>query len=187
MPEAVSADNGRGPSPCGWPAAPDNEHNSEKNTCVAPSPRDTLALGCGSIAVTVEDTDPALPPASPPTRQPPRQHGRGPRSLRRIRAMLAASITRPVPLLAAALLALAPSARADGPARNPEKVDFERHVMGLLGKMGCNAGSCHGSFQGKGGFRLSLFGYDPDFDYQALTRDTQGRRVDRANPDRSLL
>ncbi|MCI0705089.1 MAG: hypothetical protein L0241_28850, partial [Planctomycetia bacterium] len=39
-----------------------------------------------------------------------------------------------------------------------KNVDFERHVMGLLSKVGCNAGSCHGSFQGKNGFRLSLFG-----------------------------
>ena len=42
-----------------------------------------------------------------------------------------------------------------------EKVDFERHIMGLFGRLGCSAGSCHGSFQGKGGLQLSLFGYDP--------------------------
>ena len=59
--------------------------------------------------------------------------------------------------------------------------------MGLFGRMGCNAGSCHGSFQGKGGFRLSLFGYDPDKDYAALTRDGHGRRIDPADPDSSLL
>jgi hypothetical protein len=68
-----------------------------------------------------------------------------------------------------------------------ERVDFERHVMGLFGRMGCNAGSCHGSFQGKGGFRLSLFGYDPEKDYQALTRDVFGRRVNPLDPDNSLL
>src|SRR6516162_10212192 len=68
-----------------------------------------------------------------------------------------------------------------------DKVDFERHVMGIFGKMGCNAGSCHGSFQGKGGFRLSLFGYDPDKDYVALTREALGRRVNSADPDNSLL
>jgi hypothetical protein len=68
-----------------------------------------------------------------------------------------------------------------------EKVDFERHVMGVFGRMGCNSGSCHGSFQGKGGFRLSLFGYDPERDYQALTHEAQGRRLDIGNPDRSLL
>ena len=68
-----------------------------------------------------------------------------------------------------------------------EKVDFERHVMGLLSKVGCNAGSCHGSFQGKNGFRLSLFGYEPDFDFAALTRDNLGRRVNVHKPDESLL
>jgi hypothetical protein len=68
-----------------------------------------------------------------------------------------------------------------------QSVDFERHLVGLFGRMGCNAGSCHGSFQGKGGFRLSLFGYDPDKDYAALTRDVLGRRLDRVDPDRSLL
>ena len=60
-----------------------------------------------------------------------------------------------------------------------EKVDFERHVMGLFGKSGCNNGSCHGSFQGKNGFRLSLFGFDPDKDFAALTREFQGRRIDQ--------
>jgi hypothetical protein len=68
-----------------------------------------------------------------------------------------------------------------------EKVDFERHVMGLLSKVGCNSGSCHGSFQGKNGFRLSLFGFEPGFDHAALTRDNLGRRVDLRNPDNSLL
>src|SRR4029077_17761318 len=64
-----------------------------------------------------------------------------------------------------------------------EKVDFERHVMGLFGRMGCNGGSCHGSFQGKGGFQLSLFGYAPDKDYWHLTRGTLGRRLNPADPD----
>lgn len=66
-------------------------------------------------------------------------------------------------------------------------VDFERHIMGLLSKVGCNLGSCHGSFQGKNGFRLSLFGYEPPFDYVAITRDNLGRRIDRLNPDNSLF
>ncbi len=68
-----------------------------------------------------------------------------------------------------------------------EKVDFERHVMGLLSKVGCNSGSCHGSFQGKNGFRLSLFGFEPGFDHAAITRDNLGRRVDLRTPDNSLL
>jgi hypothetical protein len=67
------------------------------------------------------------------------------------------------------------------------EVDFERHIMGLLSKTGCNAGSCHGSFQGKNGFRLSLFGYEPSIDHASLTRDNLGRRVNLVKPDESLL
>jgi hypothetical protein len=68
-----------------------------------------------------------------------------------------------------------------------ENVDFERHVMGLLSKAGCNSGSCHGSFQGKNGFRLSLFGFDPAMDHAALTRDNLGRRVNLVKPEESLI
>ncbi len=94
-------------------------------------------------------------------------------------------------LLAGAVLALAAApARADIQLPGGgvvHKVDFERHVMGVFGRMGCNSGSCHGSFQGKGGFRLSLFGYDPAKDYLTLTRDLEGRRINLADPDSSLL
>src|SRR4051794_6744165 len=68
-----------------------------------------------------------------------------------------------------------------------DDVDFERHIMGLLGRAGCNMGSCHGSFQGKGGFRLSLFGFEPHKDIAAITRDNMGRRLNPVEPDASLL
>jgi Protein of unknown function (DUF1549)/Protein of unknown function (DUF1553) len=71
--------------------------------------------------------------------------------------------------------------------RRLERVDFERHVAGVLGKAGCNAAACHGSFQGKGGFRLSLFSSDPGKDFRAVARDGGGRRVDAESPDESLL
>jgi hypothetical protein len=71
--------------------------------------------------------------------------------------------------------------------RTIEQVDFERHVMGLLGRFGCASGSCHGSFQGKGGLQMSLFGYDPALDYQNIVRASNGRRLDLTDPDRSLL
>lgn len=95
-------------------------------------------------------------------------------------------------LLVPLVLTLAVSPVQSAPVQMPggiavEKVDFERHLMGVFGRMGCNLGSCHGSFQGKGGFRLSLFGYDPAMDYQALTRDAQGRRLNRTSPEESLL
>jgi hypothetical protein len=109
--------------------------------------------------------------------------------------MHAACITRFGSALAlASVLSLCAPARAGAPApvQMPggvavEKVDFERHVMGLFGRFGCNSGSCHGSFQGKGGFRLSLFGYDPEKDFLALTREAEGRRVNTGDPDASLL
>src|SRR5439155_4388000 len=84
----------------------------------------------------------------------------------------------------------APAASASVPLpgnKVVDKVDFERHVMGLFGRMGCNGGSCHGSFQGKGGFRLSLFGYEPEKDYFAVTREGLARRVTASDPDNSLL
>ncbi len=102
--------------------------------------------------------------------------------------MPAASIARPAALFAFVLFLIGPAhAAPTSGVKTPAKIDFERHVMGLFGKMGCNAAACHGSFQGKGGFRLSLFGYDPDLDYASLTRDIQGRRVNLSDPDNSLL
>lgn len=81
---------------------------------------------------------------------------------------------------------MASPARAETPAKT-QKVDFERHVMGLFGRMGCNSGSCHGSFQGRGGFRLTLFGYDPGKDFEAVAREQMGRRVNPASPEQSLM
>jgi Protein of unknown function (DUF1549)/Protein of unknown function (DUF1553) len=91
-------------------------------------------------------------------------------------------------LAACTLAPAAASAQVELPTGGTiRQVDFERHVMGLLSKAGCNAGSCHGSFQGKNGFRLSLFGYEPAFDHASLTRDNLGRRVNVVKPDESLL
>jgi hypothetical protein len=91
-------------------------------------------------------------------------------------------------LLTCAFLLSTPAAPVELPGgRQIEKVDFERHVVALLGRMGCASGSCHGSFQGKGGLQLSLFGYDPIKDHYALLRDGHGRRVQVSDPDKSLL
>jgi hypothetical protein len=98
------------------------------------------------------------------------------------------------------------SARATGPAEvtisaagktakllvKVEKADappirFVRDIEPVLSKAGCNAGTCHGSAKGKNGFKLSLRGYDPEFDYQALVNDISGRRFNRANVDESLM
>jgi hypothetical protein len=66
-------------------------------------------------------------------------------------------------------------------------VSFVRDVMPAMSKIGCNAGTCHGAAKGKNGFKLSLRGYDPLLDYQALTDDLEGRRFNRAAPEQSLM
>ena len=65
--------------------------------------------------------------------------------------------------------------------------DFIQDVNPVLTKLGCNAGTCHGSAGGKQGFKLSLRGYDPLNDVRALTDDMAARRVNVASPDDSLM
>jgi hypothetical protein len=83
-----------------------------------------------------------------------------------------------------ALLVLLPAlaCAADAP-----KVTFLRDVAPVLNKAGCTQGTCHGAAKGKNGFKLSLRGYDPQFDYEALLYDLSGRRFNRADPARSLM
>ena len=56
-----------------------------------------------------------------------------------------------------------------------ETPDFRQDIVPLLGKLGCNGRACHGSFQGQGGFRLSLFGYDFKSDHEMLTQGDRSR------------
>lgn len=70
---------------------------------------------------------------------------------------------------------------------SPKPVDFIRDVEPFLSKTGCSQGTCHGGQQGKKGFKLSLRGYDPTYDYRALVDDVSGRRFNRANPADSLM
>ncbi len=74
----------------------------------------------------------------------------------------------------------------DQPPRGDEVPDFQKHVSPLLGRLGCNGRACHGSFQGQGGFRLSLFGYDFDADHQALLAEDSSR-VDLQHKLESLI
>ena len=67
------------------------------------------------------------------------------------------------------------------------KVSYVQDVMPILSRLGCNSGVCHGSKDGKNGFKLSLRGYDPLFDHIALTDDLEGRRFNRAAPGKSLF
>lgn len=74
------------------------------------------------------------------------------------------------------------------PADDPQQPDFQKHILPLLGRMGCSGRACHGSFQGRGGLRLSLFGYDFQSDHAALTATSnKGPRVNPKSPDASLI
>lgn len=66
------------------------------------------------------------------------------------------------------------------------KISFVRDVMPIINKVGCTSGPCHGAAKGKNGFKLSLRGYDPHFDYEMLVHDISGRRINRVDPPRSL-
>ncbi|MCY2966725.1 MAG: DUF1549 and DUF1553 domain-containing protein [Planctomycetota bacterium] len=66
-------------------------------------------------------------------------------------------------------------------------VDFTTEVLPLLSRFGCNAGGCHGKASGQNGFKLSLFGFDADFDHNAIVKEARGRRLSSTAPERSLL
>ena len=72
-------------------------------------------------------------------------------------------------------------------ASSDRGVQFRRDVMPVFLRAGCNSGSCHGAARGKDGFRLSLFGFDPEGDYFRITREIGARRVNLAMPEQSLL
>src|SRR2546421_2703340 len=67
------------------------------------------------------------------------------------------------------------------------RVSYRNDIMPLLSKAGCNAGQCHGNANGKAGFKLSLRGEDPEWDYHALSRDMFGRRANPEDPNQSLI
>jgi len=72
-------------------------------------------------------------------------------------------------------------------AKIDRPISFKLDVMPVFMKAGCNVGGCHGAARGKDGFRLSLFGYDPEGDYYRLTREINGRRINLALPNESLI
>lgn len=72
-------------------------------------------------------------------------------------------------------------------AQTRRPISFRMDISPALTRSGCNNGACHGSARGQDGFHLSLFGYDPDGDYRALTRELPGRRSNNAFPESSLM
>ncbi len=67
------------------------------------------------------------------------------------------------------------------------RVSFVRDVIPILSRAGCNQGACHGGQFGKGGMKLSLFGFAPEQDYAPIVRDALRRRVSVIKPDDSLI
>lgn len=66
-------------------------------------------------------------------------------------------------------------------------VAFTREIVPILTRAGCNGGGCHGAQHGRGGFKLSLFGFDPLFDHAQIVQSAEGRRVVLSDPERSIL
>lgn len=65
------------------------------------------------------------------------------------------------------------------------EVSFTRDVMPVLSKAGCNGGGCHGNQNGKGGFKLSLWGENPTLDYKNIL--SSEKRANPSNPEVSKL
>jgi hypothetical protein len=72
-------------------------------------------------------------------------------------------------------------------AKEDRPISFKQDVMPVFMRAGCNVGGCHGAARGKDGFRLSLFGFDPEGDHYRLTRELNGRRINLALPAESTL
>ena len=101
--------------------------------------------------------------------------------------LLAATVAFGGPVVAKEKLATAEQ-RFGGKTEQAESPSFRRHVVPLASKLGCSGRECHGSFQGRGDFQLSLFGYDFGKDHKAITNDSEHRiRVDLDNPAESLF
>ncbi len=69
----------------------------------------------------------------------------------------------------------------------PDPTSFRYDAIPALTRQGCNSGACHGSPSGKGGFSLSMLGYDPEMDLLSLVRGDGNRRTNVLEPERSLL
>lgn len=90
-------------------------------------------------------------------------------------------------LALASLCALSSAARGADALPVESAVSFKNDVAPLLTKLGCNGGGCHGKATGQNGFKLSLLGFEPELDYEAIVSESRGRRLFLAAPARSLL
>ena len=82
------------------------------------------------------------------------------------------------------------SAEADAqvePGGKRRPFSFDGDIAPIFLKNGCNNSSCHGSLKGQAGFKLSVFGYDPEADYKAITQAADGWRINLQDPEKSLI
>ena len=103
--------------------------------------------------------------------------------MRRLACMAMLAWVVALPRSSGALAAETPPA---GVSRT-KQFNFQRDIMPILSRFGCNSSACHAKAEGQNGFKLSVFGYDPAADHAALTKEGRGRRVFLASPDHSLL
>jgi hypothetical protein len=66
-------------------------------------------------------------------------------------------------------------------------INFPNQIVPIFTKLGCNSGGCHGKASGQNGFKISLLGFEPEVDFNALVKEGRGRRLFPAAPDSSLL
>jgi hypothetical protein len=89
-------------------------------------------------------------------------------------------------MMARVSLVLLSAAFAASAAEKP-KLSFVKDIVPIFTKSGCANSNCHGSIRGQAGFKLSLFGYEPDLDFDAIVKNQDGRRINRSDPSKSLI
>src|SRR5438132_8322082 len=72
-------------------------------------------------------------------------------------------------------------------AATQPKLSFVKDIVPIFTKSGCANSNCHGSIRGQNGFKLSLFGYEPELDFDAIVKARDARRINRADPAKSLV
>ena len=128
----------------------------------------TLDAGDGTRSARYEVADPAIAAVDATGMVTPKMEGRT-----EVRVQHGAAMLR-IPVEVVGLKA-------------PRPVSFEQEIIPILTKASCNRGGCHGKAEGQGGFKLSVFGFDPAADFHALIAEGRGRRVFPASPENSLL
>jgi hypothetical protein len=89
--------------------------------------------------------------------------------------------------MTARVLVLGLSAALAMSAGEKPKLSFVKDIVPIFTKSGCANSNCHGSIRGQAGFKLSLFGYEPDLDYDAIVKALDGRRINKTDAAKSLI